>query len=97
MKTNVNNLKPRLAKTSRRSFLLRSAATVATFSIVPGYVLGTRGQTPPSGKLNVAAIGVGGMGKNNIKKCALDANIVALCDVDQEYAAKTFDLYPGAK
>ena len=35
--------------TSRRSFLKRSTATAAAFSLVPGYVLGTRGQTPPSG------------------------------------------------
>lgn len=97
MKTNANNLKTRPPKTSRRSFLQRSAATVATFSIVPGYVLGTRGQTPPSGKLNIAAIGIGGMGRNNIKKCAVNENIVALCDVDAgERASKISALYPRA-
>ncbi len=81
---------------NRRSFLTRTAGAVATFSIVPSYVIGARGQTPPSGKLNVAAIGVGGMGKNNLKKCAGE-NIVALCDVDPGYAAKVFAQYPQAK
>ena len=83
-------------KTTRRDFLRHTTATIAAFSVVPGYVVGTRGQTPPSGKLNIAGIGVGGMGRNNIEKCAGE-NIVALCDVDQSYAAKTFKKYPAAK
>ena len=83
-------------QTTRRDFLRRTTATIAAFSVVPGYVVGTRGQTPPSGKLNIAGIGVGGMGKNNIKKCAGE-NIVALCDVDQSYAAKVYKEYPQAK
>ena len=82
MKTNANDLKSRSPQTNRRSFIQRTTAAAATFSIVPGYVLGTRGQTPPSGKLNIAAIGIGGMGRNNIQKCAVNENIVALCDVD---------------
>lgn len=84
-------------KTNRRSFIARTSASVAAFSIVPGYVLGTRGQTPPSGKLNLAAVGVGGMGRNNLAKLA-DENIVALCDVDAgERATKIIKLYPKAK
>ena len=60
-------------------------------------MLGTRGQTPPSGKLNIAAIGIGGMGRNNIAKCAVNENIVALCDVDaSERTGKIFALYPKA-
>jgi predicted dehydrogenase len=46
--------------------------------------------------LNIAGIGVGGMGHNNLKACS-DENIVALCDVDANYAAKTFAEYPKAK
>src|ERR1039457_6748219 len=84
-------------KTTRRQFLRHTTATIAAFSVVPGYVLGTRGQTPPSGKLNIAGVGVGGMGRNNLKKCAEENNIVALCDIDQSYAAKTFKEYPQAK
>ena len=97
MKTNASNPKPSSLPTSRRSFLQRTTAAAATFSIVPGYVLGTRGQTPPSGKLNIAAIGIGGMGRNNIQKCAVNENIVALCDVDSsERTGKIFALYPRA-
>lgn len=83
---------------ARRSFLKRAAVATAAFQVVPGHVLGLNGQTPPSRKLNIAGIGVGGMGGGNIKKCAeAGENIVALCDVDANYAAHTFKDNPGAK
>jgi predicted dehydrogenase len=65
------------------------ATRVNTAQVVPGRI-------SPNGKLNIAAIGVGGMGGANLKACATE-NIVALCDVDDAYAAKTFALYPNAK
>ena len=83
-------------KSTRRKFLRRTSASAIVFAIVPSFVVGTSGQTPPSGKLNLAAIGVGGMGQNNLKQCT-DENIVALCDVDEDYAGKVFKQYPGAK
>ena len=46
--------------------------------------------------MNIAGVGVGGMGAGNLK--ALESeNIVALCDVDHAYAAGTFKRYPNAK
>ncbi len=86
-------MKPSL---TRRTFLRQAAVATAAFQVVPGHVLGLNGQTPPSRKLNVAGIGVGGMGGQNIKNCS-DENIVALCDVDSTYAAHTFKANPGAK
>jgi predicted dehydrogenase len=62
---------------------------------VPRHVLGA-GETPPSEKLNIAGIGVGGMGANNLENLN-SQNIVALCDVDPAYGAKTFKKYPNAK
>jgi len=59
-------------------------------------VLGLDGQQPPSARLNIAGVGVGGMGNHNLKQCSAE-NIVALCDVDQDYAAKTYKEYPQAK
>jgi len=73
---------------TRRKFLTNVAASGAAFSIVPRHVLG-RGFTPPSDKLNVAGVGVGGMGRNNLINLA-NENIVALCDVDWAYADKGF-------
>jgi predicted dehydrogenase len=83
------------AKISRRDFV-RGAASVAAFTIVPRHVLGGPGRTPPSEKLNVAGVGLGGMGKNNVEALK-DENIVALCDVDEDYAGKVFEKYPAAK
>jgi len=76
---------------TRRGLLPGAAA----FSIVPRHALGA-GYAAPSDKLNIAAVGVGGMGKNYVKGCAGE-NIVALADADLAYAAPVFKAYPGAK
>src|SRR5229473_4572656 len=74
---------------SRRTFLTEVAAGGAACAIVPRHVLG-RGFTPPSDTLNVAGVGVGGMGRSNLINVASE-NIVALCDVDWPYAGKALD------
>src|SRR6202140_1441111 len=83
---------------SRRKFLTTTVAagvsgaaatTGNAFTIVPRHVLG-RGFTPPSDMLNIAGVGVGGMGRTNLTNLA-SQNIVALCDVDWGYASKAFD------
>ena len=52
---------------SRRSFLKTGAVAAAGLTIVPGSVLGKSfGYTAPSDKLNIAGIGVGGMGRRNL-------------------------------
>ena len=73
---------------SRRSFIRGAAVAGAAVSIVPRHVLG-RGFTPPSDVLNIAAVGVGGMGRSNLINLA-SQNIVALCDVDWGYTDKNF-------
>jgi len=69
-------------KLNRRGFL-RAAATVAVVSVVPRWVLGGPGRTPPSERLNVAIIGTGGQGITNLKELLEhpDVNISAICDV----------------
>src|SRR6267143_4405214 len=74
---------------SRRKFLGDVVAGGAGFMIVSRNVLG-RGFVPPSDKLNIAGIGVGGMGRANLINVA-SQNIVALCDVDWGYAGKALD------
>ncbi len=80
----------------RRKFLGGAAGAVAAFTVVPRSVLGGAGGQPPSEKLNLAAIGIGGMGSSNINQCGSE-NFVALCDVDDGYAGKVFDRFPAAK
>ena len=83
---------------SRKDFLSTSAAAAAGFFVVPRHVLGGPGYKAPSDRLNIACIGVGGMGASNTESLAkLGENIYALCDVDEDYAAETFDAYPKAK
>src|SRR3970282_249568 len=77
---------------SRRQFAATTAKAALSAAIVPSRVLGAQA---PSNKLNIAAIGIGGMGRGDLKACAGE-NIVALCDVDQNYSAKTRALYPKA-
>ncbi len=97
MRSRKDDVKMRDGKMSRRDFLSSVAATAAAFTIVPHYVLGGEpNNLPPSEKLNIAAIGIGGMGKRNLRECETE-NIVALCDVDDNYAGKIFNKYPDAK
>ena len=81
---------------SRRHFIGRSAVAAAGIMIVPRSVLGGPGYSPPSDKLNIACIGVGGMGHNDTKGFSIE-NIVALCDVDDDRAAESYKLLPKAK
>jgi hypothetical protein len=78
---------------SRRKFASTSALAALSATVVPRRLFGAQA---PANKLNIAAIGVGGMGAANLKNCEGE-NIVALCDVDSAYAAKTIALYPKAK
>jgi predicted dehydrogenase len=80
---------------NRRSFL-KSSIGVAAFAVLPGQVLGVRGAPSPNNKLNLAAIGVGGQGGADLGNLAGE-NIVALCDVDSQRAAATFQKFPKAK
>jgi len=81
---------------SRRQFLGGVGATAATFLVVPRSVLGGAAVKPPSEKLNVAGIGVGGQGAGDIAQFGAE-NIVALCDVDQNRAADSLKKFPDAK
>jgi len=81
---------------NRRQFIGSTTTAAAGFTILPSYVISGFGHKMPSDKLNIAGIGVGGVGATNVSNCSGE-NIVALCDVDWAYAAGTFEKYPGAK
>ncbi len=81
---------------SRRAFLGTTAAVAAGITIVPRHAVAGLGHKAPSDKLNIAAVGIGGMGASNLRNLE-EENIVALCDVDWKYAKPTFDRYPNAK
>jgi predicted dehydrogenase len=81
---------------NRRKFLRISTTALSSFMIIPRNVLGGKGYVPPSDKLNIAAVGVGGQGADDLQNLESE-NIVALCDVDWAHAAETFKRYPNVK
>lgn len=89
-------MNPKSPSTSRRSFLAHATTAVAAFTIVPRQVLGGPGQTPPSEKLNVAGVGLGAKGYDDVLAIS-SQNIVALCDADHTGAALAFKHWPKAK
>ena len=83
--------------TSRRKFIRNSSIAATGFFIVPRHVLG-RGFVAPSDKLNIGSIGAGGKGQSDIANFfkSGNANIVALCDVDDRSSLKTRTNFPKA-
>ncbi len=80
---------------SRRQLLVGTTAAAA-FTIIPRHVLGQPGQPSANDKLNVASVGVGGMGSHDIRQMAKE-NVVAVCDVDANNAARAAQPFPAAK
>ncbi|NQU85212.1 MAG: Gfo/Idh/MocA family oxidoreductase [Mariniphaga sp.] len=86
-----------MSNLNRRDFMKKTLVSGAVVSVVPRYVLGGTGYTPPSEKIQVAVIGTGN--RMNILIQAFnkqpDCATVALCDVDNtrltQFAAKFSD------
>ncbi len=80
-------------QTSRRRFLQQALAVGGGFWHFT--------HAPPKARasslerLNIGVIGCGGKGRTDLKGCASE-NIVALCDVDEQRAAESFNAYPQA-
>src|SRR5262249_42466131 len=81
---------------SRRSFLKQSSAVGVAFWV--GGSLTNAQDKSPNEKVNVACIGVGGKGNNDRSKVGALANVVAICDIDEERGlAKKKVQFPQAK
>jgi predicted dehydrogenase len=84
---------------TRRAFIRDAAALAASISL-SGCVNTPAGRSArPLGtneKLNIGIIGAGGRGADNLDGVDTE-NILALCDVDENVAAKSFAKYPNAK
>ena len=78
---------------SRRQFMRSAAATAAAFTILPRHVLGGPRHIAPSDRVNIAGVGVGGMGRANMQALA-SQNLVAMCDVDWRYVDSRFAEIP---
>jgi len=83
---------------NRRNFINTSTAALAGLAFVPSHTVSGLGHIAPSDKLNIAGVGIGGRGKDNLRSLALTENIVALCDVDWGSRSEgVFKTYPNAK
>ena len=78
---------------NRRNFLKAAGASAAALTILPA---GSAGTYAANEKLNIACIGVGGRGASNLA-ASQSHNIVAMCDVDWQRAAGSFEKHPKAK
>jgi predicted dehydrogenase len=78
-----------------RRELIRVATLAGGLAALGGvWTEGARAQSKsPNEKLNIACIGVGGQGGGDLREVSGE-NIVAMCDVDSQRAAKSFDKYP---
>ena len=92
----MKNLKLHRQPTITRRKFIGAAASVAAFTIVPRHVTGGTGISAPSEKLNVACIGVGGKGYDDLMNASTE-NIVALCDVDEKRGGAGFEKFPKAR
>lgn len=95
MKSDIQNGKKR----SRRGFIRDAGIALAGLTVVPRHVLGGAGRIAPSETIQVAGIGVGGVGSGQIVNVSKQkgTRIAYLCDVDDVYAKKTYDRFPDAK
>ena len=75
---------------TRRDFVASTATLAMGAMIVPRVVLGGPGYRAPSSKLNIAMVGIGGMGMSNMSQ-VLSENIVAICDVDFGYVERALN------
>ena len=86
MKRRDKTEKSQSSRISRRDFIGCAVGAATGFVVVPRYVLGGNGQTPPSEKVNIGVIGTGGQGLHNIRALfgEADAQVIAICDVNEE-------------
>ena len=75
---------------TRRNFL-RTSALAGAGLWVSRYGLASNS---PNEKVNFACIGAGGKGEGEVDDCARFGNLVALCDVDDKRAQKSYKQYP---
>ena len=75
---------------NRRTFTKSTLLATSAFSL-PKFSIAQPGETK---KINVAVVGVGGMGGYALNEAASE-NLVAMCDVDDARAANAYKKYPN--
>jgi predicted dehydrogenase len=85
----MSEQKKETGRIPRRDFVRGAAAATAAFTIVPRSVLGGPRHIAPSDRVNIATVGCGGMGRQNLSALS-SQNLVAMCDVDWGFVDSRF-------
>jgi predicted dehydrogenase len=80
---------------NRRQFLADAALAGVSYWVTSGAA--TADDRSPNEKLNIACIGVGGKGSSDADHCGALANIVALCDIDDQVLNQKAEAFPRAR
>ncbi len=84
-------------RTNRRQFLMHSAAAAGGAGLLAAARSPVYG-FPANEKLNIAIVGVGGMGRGHVNDGEVKReNVVALCDIDDHSLDNASKVHPGAK
>src|SRR5262252_1489952 len=84
------------SRMSRRRFL-QAAAVGAGYFYTASARSAARAGAGPNGKVYVGGIGVGGKGGSDVPQAARFAEVVALCDVDENNLAGMARAFPDAR
>src|SRR5512137_1362360 len=82
----------KITSSTRRQFLRSATTAAAVCTILPRHVLGGPRFVPPSEKVNVAVVGVGGRGTQNLKAllALADVQVIAVADPATSYGLEAF-------
>jgi hypothetical protein len=82
----------KVTSSTRRQFIKTAATAVTAFQILPRHVLGGARFVPPSEKVNVAVVGVGGRGTQNMKALLAldDVQVIAVADPAESFGLEDF-------
>src|SRR4051812_20596952 len=82
----------KVTPSTRRHFIKSTATAITAFQILPRHVLGGPRFVPPSEKVNIAMVGVGGRGLQNMKELLslADVQVMAIADPAERFSLEDF-------
>src|SRR3954466_7044184 len=87
----------KVTSSTRRQFIKTTATAITAFQFLPRHVLGGPRFVPPSEKVNVAMIGVGGRGLQNMRELLKldDVQVIAIADPAERFSLEDY-YYKGS-
>ena len=82
-------------RTNRRDFIKTTAAASAGYWVAAG--VSARASNSPNEQIHFAAIGVGNKGDSDSRDAGNSGNLVAICDIDDNFLNKKSIAFPKAK